>query len=282
MLNIGFSLFLIGILSTFVFSVLTIINLVNKKGSLKKRLSGVGISLASIVIGLVIVTLAPYPAPSEISEATEAEDIDSAIAENVASDSTEGTTEETEVVEEVAVEDTPQVKMINQLTQLMEDGMAFDAGSYIQGDIPKGEYAFIPFNGSGQYYSEEDQAGNIIDNENFDSFGYVFVQEVGNLKTDGVLVSVSMFESLEVTGAKELYEIVNEQSDYLSAGYYKIGTDIEPGQYVIESYGDAYVALMTGPVGNSDIVDNENFNGKYSVNAQVGQYLTISRGTIVK
>ena len=275
MLNIGFSLFLIGILSIFIFSVLTIINLVNKKGSLKKRLSGVGISLASIIIGLVIITLTPYPAPSEISEATEVE-------EDVASDSTEEATEETEVVEEVTVEDTPQVKMINQLTQLMEDGMAFDAGSYIQGDIPKGEYAFIPFNGSGQYYSEEDQAGNIIDNENFDSFGYVFVQEVGNLKTDGVLVSVNMFESLGVTGAKELYEIVNEQSDYLSAGYYKIGTDIEPGQYVIESYGDAYVALMTGPVGNSDIVDNENFNGKYSVNAQVGQYLTISRGTIVK
>lgn len=282
MINIGFTLFLIGMLSAFVFFVLTFITLINKKGNLKKRLLGAGISLASIVVGLIIVIVTPYPSPSESSKATEAEAADSPVEETVDSSSAEEVVEETEEVEELPVEDTPQVKMINQLTQLMDEGLAFDAGSYIQGDIPKGEYAFIPFSGGGQYYSEEDQAGNIVDNENFDSFGYVFVQEVGNLKTDGVLVNVSMLESLGVAGAKELYEIVNEQSDYLAAGYYKVGTDIEPGKYVIESYGDAYVALMTGPVGNSDIVDNENFNGKYSVNAQTGQYLTISRGMIIE
>lgn len=39
---------------------------------------------------------------------------------------------------------------------------------------------------------------------------------------------------------------------------------------------------MTGPVGSSDIVDNDNFNGRASVNVRDGQYLTISRFSYTK
>lgn len=63
---------------------------------------------------------------------------------------TEPDMEEEEVVEEV-VEPTPQEKMISKLVGLMDEGKAFDAGSYVQGDVPKGEYAFISFDGSGLY-----------------------------------------------------------------------------------------------------------------------------------
>ena len=44
--------------------------------------------------------------------------------------------------------------------------------------------------GSRAYYSEEDSAGNIIDNENFDSFGNVKVHAAGNLTTRGVLIRI--------------------------------------------------------------------------------------------
>ena len=173
-------------------------------------------------------------------------------------------------------------KMILKITALMDENLAFDTGDYIKGDIPAGEYAFIKFSGSGEYYSEEDSAGNIIENENFDSFGYVKVHAAGNLTTRGVLVSINAFEKLEVTGAKQLYEILNNKTDYHEGGYYKVGVDIPAGQYVLESYGSGYWAVMTGPVGASDIVDNDNFNGRASVSVKNGQYLTLSRSTYTK
>ena len=171
--------------------------------------------------------------------------------------------------------------MFDKVINLTEAQDAFDSGSYVKGDIPKGEYAYVTFDGSGQYYSEEDGAGNIIDNENFDSFGYVYVHEAGNLKTDGVLIKVSALEGLGVSGAKEVYEKLNNVSDYKESAMYKVGTDIAPGTYSIESFGEAYVEIMSGPVGNSSIVDNENFKGKYSVNVSAGQYLKISRGKLL-
>ncbi len=187
--------------------------------------------------------------------------------------------EEDDEFEEV-IELTRQEQMIEDITDLFADDLAFDTGSYIKGDIPKGEYAFVTFDVSGEYYSEEDAGGNIIDNENFDSFGYVEVHEAGNIDNNGVLVKVDALDELEVSGAKELYEILNDTEDYMDSGWYKVGVDIDPGEYVIESFGDGYVAVVSGPVGNNEIINNENFNGRYSVNVQEGQYLVISRGTI--
>lgn len=177
---------------------------------------------------------------------------------------------------------TPQQKMLESISGLIGAKQAFDAGSYIKGDIPAGEYAFITFPGGGKYYSEKDPAGNIIDNENFDSFGYVYVNDTGNLETRGVLVSTAAFGTLGVSSAKQIYETLNKTENYKDAGWYKVGVDIQPGQYVIESYGQGYVAVMAGPVGKSDIVDNENFNGRYSVNVKNGQYLKISRAKIAQ
>lgn len=181
---------------------------------------------------------------------------------------------------EPAKEKSPKEQMFDGIKKLMESKQAFDTGSYVKGDIPVGEYAFIPIDGSGKYYSEDDAAGNIIDNENFDSFGYVYVHSVGNLETSGVLINVNAFGALGVKGAKEIYEKLNDTANYKGAAWYKVGLDIDPGQYTIESLGQGYVAVMTGPVGNSDIVDNNNFNGKYSVSVGTGQYLKVSRGEI--
>lgn len=187
-----------------------------------------------------------------------------------------------EVEEEVEITYTPREEMILKISDLFTTKQAFDTGSYIQGDIPVGEYAFVTFEGSGQYYSEKDAAGNIIDNENFDSFGYVYVHSAGNLQTDGVLINTTAFSTLGVTGAKQLYEVLNEKSAYLESGWYKTGVDIQPGQYTIESYGEGYVAIMSGPVGKNEIVDNEIFNGRYNVNVANGQYLKISGGKVAQ
>jgi Glucodextranase, domain B len=201
-------------------------------------------------------------------------------ADKTNSDEEKEESEIDEIIEE-ALKPTKQ-EMFEKIGDLIDSKQAFDTGSYVKGEISKGEYAFITFEGSGQYYSEEDPAGNIIDNENFDSFGYVYVHDAGNIETQGALISVNAFKSLGVSGAKEIYEIMNDVEDYKDSAWYKVGTDIKPGQYVIESYGEGYVAIMAGPVGKSDIIDNENFNGKHMVNVKTGQYLNISNGVISK
>lgn len=195
--------------------------------------------------------------------------------------STEATTPVQASEKKDAKPKTEQELMFENITGLMNSKDAFDTGSYVKGEVPAGEYAFIPFEGSGQYYSEEDQAGNIIDNENFDSFGYVYVNEAGNLQTRGVLVKVAAFKKLTVDSAREIYEKLNDVKDYKDSAMYKVGVDIAPGTYTIESYGEGYVEVMSGPVGNSDIVDNEIFKGKYSVTVQAGQYLKVSRGKLL-
>ena len=198
------------------------------------------------------------------------------------SSKTSETTQTTqEAVEEEPKPKTAQEIMFDKVTGLIDSKNAFDTGSYVKGDVPKGEYAFVPFDGSGQYYSEEDSAGNIIDNENFDSFGYVYVHSVGNIQTGGVLIKISAFKDLGVNSAKEIYEKLNDKSDYKESAIYKVGADLAPGTYTVESFGEAYVEVMSGPVGNSDIVDNENFNGKYSVSVSAGQYLKVSKGKLL-
>lgn len=188
---------------------------------------------------------------------------------------------EIEETEGVSYEDlTSEEKILYNIIELLDDGKAFDSGSYIPGDIPEGEYVFSKFDGSGEYYSEKELNGDIIDNENFSSFGYVYVHGIGNVETQGVLINVNDLEEVGATGAKEIYEALNGTSNYKDSGYYKVGIDIEPGEYVIESINSGYVAVMSGPVGSSDIVNNENFDGRFAVNVQEGQYLKISGGMI--
>ena len=174
-------------------------------------------------------------------------------------------------------------KMIVSLSNLMDENLVFDTGSYIEGEIPAGEYAFVKFGDAGSYYEEEDSAGNILDNENFDSFGYVKVHGVGDIETRGVLISISAFEKLGVSGAKEIYEILNEKTDWNQAGYYKVGTDIEAGDYVVESIGsEGYYSVNSGPVGGGKIAKNDFVDGKASVKLKNGQYIELSRLKITK
>lgn len=230
---------------------------------------------ATGVIGLIVVAVVVIGIISAIFGGGGSNKTDS----TQASETTQ-TTQASEKKEEPKPK-TPQEIMFDKVIGLMDSKEAFDTGSYIKGDIPAGEYAFVSFEGSGQYYSEEDSAGNIIDNENFDSFGYVYVHEAGNIQTDGVLIQVGAFKKLGIKSAKEIYEKLNNVSDYRESAIYKVGTDIAPGAYTIESYGEGYVEVMSGPIGNSDIVDNEIFNGKYSVTVQAGQYLKVSQGKLL-
>lgn len=172
------------------------------------------------------------------------------------------------------VSEKPQEK--SKLDLLVENKQAFMPGSYVKGDIPKGEFIFV--SSSGGYYAEE-REGEILDNENFDSFGYVYNHGIGDITTQGVLVSMDAAKNFQVAGAKQLYELVKNQVDYNFSGHYKVGADIKPGRYIFESAGEAYVEVSSGPVGNGQIIRNEIFNGKKSFSLRPGQYVKVSRAS---
>ena len=249
-----------------------------------KKLKGILKTSLAVLGGLfILIMILGSCLDEETTEPKEAETKETVVKEEKPKKEAAAKEEDKEeITKEPEEETTPKEKMINDILQLVESKQAFDTGSYTKGDIPQGEYAFITFNGSGQYYSEEDPSGNIIDNENFDTFGYVFVHGVGNIQTRGILVNPASFEVLGVTSAKQIYEILNDVTGHKDSGVYKIGVDLPPGQYTLESYGEGYVEINTGAIGNGEIIDNEIFNGKYSVTVSEGQYLKISRSYIVQ
>lgn len=261
----------LSFVAIFIFAILAVVQIAKKDNAkLKKQIKYAGIAGA-----LMIVSFIGFGMTSDASDTTK----NNEEKEETVTKPKEETSEEKDATVK-KVEITPKQILLNEIKSLLDEKLAFDSGDYIQGDIPAGDYAFIRFDGSGQYYSEENQNGDIIDNENFDSFGYVYVHGVGNISNTGLLINVSAFEKLKVSGAKEIFELINDKNDYNDAGYYKVGVDIPAGSYVLESYGEGYGAVMTGPIGNSDIVTNNNFNGRYQVNVIDGQYLTFSRAII--
>lgn len=195
----------------------------------------------------------------------------------------EDVAEET-VVEEQNNEDSVSEGELNtDVFDLVGEGRAFDAGIYEAGDIPEGEYAFIMYEENGHYYIEREPNGSTLDNENFESFGYVYVNEIGEVETTGLLIPIDEVEAIGATGAKQIYENVNNVSNYQGSAHYKVGADISPGEYVIESDdGIAYVAVKSGPVGNVDILENERFEGTTTITVEEGQYLDVSGGRIVE
>ena len=179
-------------------------------------------------------------------------------------------------------EPTGSAKIVKDIVALEKESLAFDAGTYAQGKIPPGEYAFLSLGDTGHYYSEEDLSGAIIDNQNFTSFGYVTVQGVGNVTTRGCLVAVNALDRLGVTGAKDLYEKFNDMpGGYNQSGFYKIGVDIPEGTHTVTSMGQrGYYAVLSGPVGNRQIIQNDNFDGSAAVEMTAGQYLELNRATV--
>jgi hypothetical protein len=264
----------IGVLGFIIFLIWGIVSAIRKTGRAKKRFLFAAGFLILIIVGLSI---------TPDSNTTKTSDKNTSVPPTV-KDNTSTKQDNATQKEETPkpVEETPKEKMLKSIKALINSKQAFDSGDYIKGDIPAGDYAFIAFEGSGKYFEETDASNNILDNENFDSFGYVYIHATGNIKNSGVLISTTSFPTLGVTGAKQIYEVLNDVHDYKDAGIYKVGVDIPAGTHIIQSQGEAYVESSSGPVGNGEIVQNNNFNGRYSISVSNGQYLTVSRGTIAQ
>lgn len=73
--------------------------------------------------------------------------------------------------------------------------------------------------------------------------------------------------------------IVSIGDSVINAGMYKVGVDIEPGEYMLFNNDDyrAYVCVSTDSNQN-DIVYNENFANNYIATFNEGEYVEIKKG----
>lgn len=147
----------------------------------------------------------------------------------------------------------------------------FSAGSYRVGkDIPAGEYKITSSSSYGYYcvYPDSSKA-DILSNGNFNTCTYVAV-------SDGQLLEVTGASFVAIADAKPTQKLSGE-------GIYKVGLDIQPGEYNITAQsGSGYYAIL-GTVDANDpfnIINNDNFEGNSFVTVSEGQYLEISRAAI--
>ena len=151
----------------------------------------------------------------------------------------------------------------------------YDAGMYKVGtDIPAGEYILCP-SATAYYQVVTDSTGtleSIVSNDNFSGTRYITVSEGQYLKLTGC----TAYPASYVSEGKV-------KNDNLSGGMYKVGVDIEAGEYKVTPEGDGYYEVDSSSAGTLDaIVANENFSSDVYVTVSDGQYLKLSGATLVK
>lgn len=157
---------------------------------------------------------------------------------------------------------------------VVDDG-SIKEGTYKVGtDLSAGEYVIIT-NNSEQGYMQitKDSTGtfdSIISNENIANRTYVTVNDT---------------EYLTVKNAK-IYPLdkapkIDTSSGTLSDGMYKVGTDIQAGEYKINSPSNGYIEITSGSRHTLDgIISNDNFTGDKYITIQDGQYMKLHNATL--
>jgi hypothetical protein len=161
-----------------------------------------------------------------------------------------------------------------------QDNNAKNDGSISEGmykvgkDITAGEYVLI---GDGAYYQvSKDSSGtleSIISNDNFKGSRYITVK-------DGNYIEFKNAKMSPIDKAP----VFKEEDGKYQPGMYKVGRDIDPGEYkVVSDGGSAYVEVAKNSAGGLDsIVSNDNFTGNKYVSVQQGQYIKLVNCYITK
>lgn len=147
-------------------------------------------------------------------------------------------------------------------------------GTYKVGtDIGAGEYVLLCNSDYPAYYSINSDStgsfGSIIDNDNFSYNSIIFVSDGQYLEMKRCTLS-------------PISEI--PQIDYTKGNKFKVGYHIPAGEYKLQgnSTYSAYYAVLSNASGSvRDIISNDNFDGQAYVTVKDGQYLELSRCTIV-
>lgn len=137
-------------------------------------------------------------------------------------------------------------------------------GTYRVGvDIAPGEYVLFP-DGLGYFEVNADTNGNdTISNDNFSYPRYITVNS-------GVFITISDAKMYPIAKAPA---ITFPSDKYV--GYLKVGRDIEPGTYLVKTYGgEGYYEICDE---YDEIFDNNFFKNQTYITIKEGQYLMLSK-----
>ena len=151
-----------------------------------------------------------------------------------------------------------------------EEVKGYKEGMYKVGsDIPAGEYVLFADKSENGYYERDEDSGgdSIIDNDNFSTFIYVNFKEGEYAK----IVNARAIPSAEVTESLA--------KDGITKGTYKVGKDIEAGEYKITTETDTYWERTDK---NGEIIDNDNFTNNAYVTVKAGEYFKLTDGKAEK
>lgn len=263
-------LFLLGILGVVVTVVWLVINLIKKKSS-KKLLKIFGASLALAILGVIL-----NPGNSTPP----------AVTETVAPVVEEKTPEEIKIEADAKIKADAEAKVIAE--QKAKDDAAAKAiadaeaeikkaliqpGMYKVGtDIKAGEYVVISEQGAYIQVSKDSTGTleSIIANENIQNRTIITIK-------DGQYFEVKNGDTYPISKAPKAVPTDNQ----LPAGMYKVGLDIQPGEYKVTADGSGYVEVASNSSHDLySIVSNDNFEGEKYITIKQGQYLKLGNAVL--
>jgi hypothetical protein len=143
-------------------------------------------------------------------------------------------------------------------------------------DITAGEYVIISDAlGTGYMQISSDSTGkleSIIANENIINRTIVTIK-------DGQYFEVKSGEIYLIDKAPK----VEPKDNQLSSGMYKVGLDIQPGEYKVSAAGEDYAYIEVSSNSShtlESIVSNDNFTGEKYITIKEGQYLKITNANL--
>lgn len=139
-------------------------------------------------------------------------------------------------------------------------------------DIPAGEYVVVA-EANGYMQVSKDSTGDInsiVTNENIQNRTIVTVK-------DGQYLTATNGKIYPIDKAPK----VDTSSGILPSGMYKVGVDIQPGEYKVSADANGYVEVAKNSLGSIDsIVSNDNFTGDKYITVAAGEYLKITNATL--
>ena len=153
-------------------------------------------------------------------------------------------------------------------------------------DLDPGEYILVKNEGEfmGNYDITTDTTGDMessIDSNAFENFSYIEVKKGQYLQLDKCTLYIP-------SELGDKFDFSNEKE--LTNGMFRVGKDVEPGEYKLEIVNDddnaqgwysLYYNLGGGYKGGPDLQDSDYFSGSKLITLKEGQYLKLDSNTKV-
>jgi flagellar motor protein MotB len=139
-------------------------------------------------------------------------------------------------------------------------------------DIKAGEYVVVSDQMAYMQVSKDSTGSfeSIIANENIENRTIITIK-------DGQYFEVKSGDIYPISKAPKVVPNDNQ----LPAGMYKVGLDVQPGEYKIASEANGYVEVSSNSSHSMQgIVSNDNFTGEKYVTLKQGQYIKLGNATL--